>query len=348
MVYDIRHIDHPAAWKAADIGSAAPFAIELEERHLRVLDKALNHARNQDRANEELSHDDFPLHDIAQDLEAWRQQLTEGPGLLWLRGLPVTEYSVEDWEYLFLGLGRHLGLPVSQSNLGELVGHVINVGGQDRRERAYRNNRPLDLHTDRCDYIGMLCLEKAKSGGVSGYASAVAVHNEIMRRKPALLEPLYEGFKLHRFGEQPPGEPPITSQKIPIFSVKDNYPNVIYIRGYINLAIQEGFYELTDVEQEALDTFDEIAASDEFCLNMTLEPGEATFTNNCMLLHRRTTFEDHTEPERRRHLLRLWLSDPQRPADDRVRAHKTSRGIEKRDDGGTYYRGPGWTKDDAY
>ena len=35
-----------------------------------------------------------------------------------LRGLPVADYSVEEWELMFLGLGTHFGKPVSQSNLG--------------------------------------------------------------------------------------------------------------------------------------------------------------------------------------------------------------------------------------
>ena len=33
--------------------------------------------------------------------------------------------------------------------------------------------------------------------------------------------------------------------------------------------------------------------------------------NNYVVLHSRTDFEDHAEPERKRHLLRLWLAIPQ-------------------------------------
>jgi len=32
------------------------------------------------------------------------------------------------------------------------------------------------------------------------------------------------------------------------------------------------------------------------------------FISNCTIVHARTGFEDWPEPERRRHLLRLWLS----------------------------------------
>jgi hypothetical protein len=31
------------------------------------------------------------------------------------------------------------------------------------------------------------------------------------------------------------------------------------------------------------------------------------FVNNRWILHNRTAFEDHPEPERRRHYVRLWL-----------------------------------------
>ena len=41
---------------------------------------------------------------------------------------------------------------------------------------------------------------------------------------------------------------------------------------------------------------------------MALEPGDMQFVHNHTLLHDRTAFEDWPEPERRRHLLRLWLA----------------------------------------
>ncbi len=34
------------------------------------------------------------------------------------------------------------------------------------------------------------------------------------------------------------------------------------------------------------------------------------FLHNHQTLHSRTAYEDYPEPERRRHLLRLWLSPP--------------------------------------
>ncbi|WP_254610110.1 MULTISPECIES: hypothetical protein [unclassified Bacillus (in: firmicutes)] len=34
------------------------------------------------------------------------------------------------------------------------------------------------------------------------------------------------------------------------------------------------------------------------------------FVNNYIVLHSRTVYEDYEEPERKRHLLRLWLTIP--------------------------------------
>ena len=77
------------------------------------------------------------------------------------------------------------------------------------------------------------------SGGISGYASAVTIHNEILATRPDLIAPLYAGYHLHRFGEQPPGEPPITRNRVPVFSMAGGVFNVVYIRGYIDLAADE-------------------------------------------------------------------------------------------------------------
>jgi hypothetical protein len=40
-------------------------------------------------------------------------------------------------------------------------------------------------------------------------------------------------------------------------------------------------------------------------------PGDVQFLNNYVTLHTRRAYEDWPEPSRKRHLLRLWLSDPE-------------------------------------
>ena len=95
------------------------------------------------------------------------------------------------------------------------------------------------------------------------------------------------------------------------------------------------------MQQEALDTFDEIAKSPEFFLYLALSFGEATCTNNSLLLHNRSAFDDHDVLALSRHPSRLWLMDLEMPAMDAVHAHESLRGIERIEGRGTYYTGHG-------
>ena len=67
----------------------------------------------------------------------------------------------------------------------------------------------------------------------------------------------------------------------------------------------------TERGTEALiDLFDDETLSADF----DLEPGQLQFVDNRVLGHARTEFADFPEPERRRHLVRLWLRDRGRRA----------------------------------
>ena len=330
----INPLEHPAAWTVSEIGSKESFAIELDRRHIDALDRALVGVG---RSLVGISRETFKLDSIANDIDGWRQTVRNGLGIVMLRGLPLDRYEPSDLKRLYLGLGTHFGRPVSQSSLGDMVGEVVNVGGKDKRERAYRNSRELKLHTDRCDHLGMLCVRPAIEGGISGYASALTIHNIMLQERPELLPLLYRGYYHHRFGEQAPGDPHVTKERIPIFSVAHGVPSVIYIRGYIDLAVEEGHVVLTGPEREALDVLDEISNRSDVRLNFLMEPGDIIFTNNCLLLHTRSAFEDAKEPARRRSLLRLWLREDDRPMSHGALLHKGYDGIQRRDGKGTYY-----------
>ena len=53
---------------------------------------------------------------------------------------------------------------------------------------------------------------------------------------------------------------------------------------------------------------------------MDFRPGDMQFLKNAAVLHKRTAYEDWDDPARKRHLLRLWLVDPNFSAgDERLR-----------------------------
>ncbi len=334
----IKAFEIPAAWAASDYPSKENFSVDLKPAHLEALREQLDAFKRKGGDSNEMSVESFPLIDIAPDIAAWRHEIRDGCGIILLRGVPVEGIPLEDLRLMYLGLGCHLGRPVSQNNFGDLVGDVLNVGDLDRNERAYRSSRELSLHTDRADYVGMLCIRPAISGGLSGYASGLTIHNIMLKERPDLLSILYDGFYLHRFGEQLPGESPVTRVRIPVFSVVDNVPSVIFIRGYIDLAIDEGHVTLSDKEKEALNYMDEVCSRPDIRFEFLMEPGEMLFVNNCLIMHSRTQFEDSPDPALKRHLLRLWLRQDDRPASKGVLMHKGKSGIEKQEGKGTYYQ----------
>lgn len=88
-----------------------------------------------------------------------------------------------------------------------------------------------------------------------------------------------------------------------------------------------GIPPLSERRAALLDAYDALPTSNEFHLEMELEPGDVQLISNHSIVHSRTAFVDHAELERRRHLLRLWLST-ERPASLRERAMRTRAGAE--------------------
>ncbi|MDJ0776934.1 MAG: TauD/TfdA family dioxygenase [Gammaproteobacteria bacterium] len=331
-------VDHRSAWRA-DLHSRDSFTVSLQSRHIEAFEAAVAAARTQVDAAESITRDLFALEAIADDIAGWRDEVMHGSGLVILSRLPVERLDKDELGMIHFGLGTYLGTAMSQSVMGDRLGHVVDVGGKDPRERAYRNSTELDMHTDACDLVAMMCLQKARSGGLSGYVSAISIYNEILSRRPDLMPALMAGFRYHRFGEQAPGEAPVTEDPIPVFSFRDDILSVNYLRSYIEMGAEELGQQLTAQQVEALDLVDEIATDPKLALQFVTEPGEIVIFNNLTVLHNRTAFEDAPEPELKRHLLRLWLvaHDP-RPVADTLRIYE-GRGIAEQAGKSTYFEG---------
>jgi hypothetical protein len=257
-----------------------------------------------------ISRETFRLPVLSHRLGAALHDLLEGRGFVQFRGFPVERYSVEQAAIAYLGIGAHLGSFRSQNAKGHLLGHVRDLGLDIRKPtvRYYQTNRELEYHTDSCDIVGLLCLQTARSGGESMIVSSVTLHNEMLRRRPDLYPLLFNSFPTDRRGEVPPGMLPWF--EVPVFSWYGGKLTTIYSGQYIRSA-QENFpaaRRLSSEEREALDLFDALSRDPSLNLKIEFRPGDMQFLHNHQILHSRTDFEDWPEPERRRHLFRLWLA----------------------------------------
>ena len=93
-------------------------------------------------------------------------------------------------------------------------------------------------------------------------------------------------------------------------------PNVVKLNGIVG-EVYQADKTRTDItatrgvfnnEKSLLDLYEEIASAPELYLDMQFEPGDIQLLSNHVVLHARTEYQDFAEPERKRHLLRLWLS----------------------------------------
>ena len=255
---------------------------------------------------------DFALPTLGTVFEGLRDEVLNGRGFVLIRGLPVDDRPIADSAAAYWGIGTRLGNPRSQNAMGHLLGHVrdLGVATTDPNVRTYQTTERQHFHTDSCDIVGLLCLKTARSGGLSSIVSSMAMYNEMAKRRPDLLDRLFQPFATDRRGEVPVGEKPYFD--IPLYNAYAGYISAIYLGTYIRSA-QRFFAEVprfTEADIEALEMFDDLANDKELRLDMELRPGDMQFLHNHTCLHDRTAFVDWPEPERKRHLLRLWLAAP--------------------------------------
>ena len=98
----------------------------------------------------------------------------------------------------------------------------------------------------------------------------------------------------------------------PIFHWYADQLSVIYGNRYYIESAQRfpDAPRLTANQIEALDLFDALANDPSNYLDIEFKPGDIQLIHNHVILHDRTDYEDWAEPERKRHLLRLWLCPP--------------------------------------
>lgn len=300
-------IESPAVWHPGEL-EASEWTVTLTEAERAEIVEATRAAGAAGATTESITASDFALPTLADRAVAWSRMLNEGRGFVLLRRFPVDLLDEASTELAYVGLGAHLGTAVGQDAAGSLLGHVRDEGVErtDPSVRLYRTRERQDFHTDGADLVGLLCLQRARSGGESRIASSAAVYNELLRRRPDLVEVLYEPMHWDRNGEEPAGEPP--TYELPVFTDLDGTPRVFYIGWYIRDAQRHpGTPPLTASQFAALDELEAIANDPAFHLEMDFRPGDVQLLNNGRILHAREAYVDDEDPARRRHLLRLWL-----------------------------------------
>ena len=303
-------VSGPGVWYGRDLQSRTDWIRHFSAPELADLDAAVRAFKASGAPLAGISPANFALPGLGRTLAGILSEMLEGRGFAMLRGLPVERYARDEQAIAYMGIGSHFGKARSQNAKGHLLGHVKDLGLdiKDPKVRYYQTNRRLEYHTDSVDVVGLLCLKTAKAGGESFIASSMTLYNEVLARRPDLLPALFEPFPTDRRGEVPEGMQPWFD--MPIFHWHAGRLTCIYVRQYIESA-QELFPQAKRLSREqvqAMDLLDELVNDSRIHLSMAFLPGDMQFLHNHQILHSRNDFENWPEPERHRHLLRLWLA----------------------------------------
>lgn len=312
-------IEGPSAWKRADI-TAGDYRVVLDGRCLDEIGRVVDEVRAHPLPTILRTPADFDMTNCHAAMAEVRRILKEGVRFAVVDRLPVEDMSKHEAETVYWLLASMVARPVAQKLDGAMIYNVWDTGKQALPGSGVRpdsTNIEIRFHIDNAynttppEIVGLLCLKTAKSGGLSRVLSFHSVHNALLARHKELLPRLYQPFWFDRQREFFAGEP--ATFAAPVFTIGEELQARFSVH-QINSGYAMRGEPVDNKGAAALAAMLAIFEQPDIAIDFQFQPGEIQFVDNRTLGHSRTAFEDWPEPERRRHLVRLWLRDHGRSA----------------------------------
>jgi alpha-ketoglutarate-dependent taurine dioxygenase len=303
-------VPEPRAWHGPTL-SPDRYLVPIPDACRRELDSVVAELRKAPVPTLLLEPAHFRLAACGRLMATVRTHLDEGTGVAVLDRLVLDRMSASEAVDVYWLLANFLEPPVAQEWKGTVIYDVRHDGGAYGADtRGALTPVSLEMHTDSSmgeappNYLGLLCLETAKSGGMSIVSSALAAHNHFLKTAPPLLERLYGDF--YRDHQEYQAADAAATNFRPVFSSGDQFRTRFNARHTFRGYEKTGRV-LDDVGREAVSHMDAFLQDPAHRLDLWLERGQIQFLNNRTVVHGRTNYEDHDDPARHRHLVRLWL-----------------------------------------
>jgi hypothetical protein len=302
-----------SAWRGADMRRGTDWIVEWPPEASAELEAAAARVRGRGKAAPFFGKADFPLPTLSRFLADVAREVASGRGFVLLRGWRVARYDAQTVKDMYWGLGCHWGTPVTQNLEGHAIAEITDRGlvAGEVGVKPSMTNAEQRPHSDPSDIVSLLCIHGAAEGGVSRIASSIAIYNRLLAEGPGDLECLYRGFHHDLRGDETPDAPfGCTPVPIPVYRLYRGVLSCVFNATSVKTAERRMGRPVPPPEMSVLDRMVELANSDELRLDMVFEPGDIQLLNNHTILHWRTGYRDHAEPERKRRLYRLWLNRP--------------------------------------
>ena len=294
------------AWGNTLTNKKQTFVVELNSEIVGELIKRRNEL-------DDLPENDFPLL-MNNILEFKKKILLDGVGLFIISGSCLKNFSAKEKISIYKLIVKILGELIVQNIRQEKIVEIKDIGKSMKTGGRYHETKEGGSHhtdspqwKDVPDYLSMLCIHNAKKGGTNLFLSAYTIHNKIFQERKDLLHVFYEQFHFDKRGEFKDGESPTTFE--PIFEFKNKKLHFRYLRNYIDAGHDIQNQPLSQSQKDALDYLDNLMHREEMILSYDLKPDDMIFSDNHRVVHGRTTFEDHNDPDLKRLMLRTWIKD---------------------------------------
>lgn len=306
----------PKAWGAGDLkGRETDIFYDITAAARDEIIAGLEHVRSNGFTLATVEQEDMRLPSLARDVPHLRAVLDHGIGFFVIRGLPLDGLTVEESQILSWSVSNYLGKVIRQNYSGLRVELLTDKQSNDGDPyRISQTNKFFDFHSDNGvleprppNYIGLLCLQPARTGGESVLVSAYTLHNAVLREMPQALPLLYEDFYADKPKLQTRAGADQDPVKYPIFERHGSDLYMRYNRAFIEAGMQLAGKPLSADQIALLNFLDRCMQTDSMVFRYTLQRGEMLIANNLGTLHSRTAYVDWSEPERHRQLLRSWM-----------------------------------------
>lgn len=254
---------------------------------------------------------DFSLPACANAMAGMKSILDNGVGFAVLDRLNIEQIEIAPAIEIYWLLGQLIGRPVAQKWNGQMIYDVHDSGKAfGYGVRGSTTATELVFHVDNAfakmvpDYVGLFCRNSAQQGGTSRFCSLYTVHQRMQELYPALLERLYQPMYFDRQAEHQPGKEKVCLA--PYFSWHRERLNARANSSLVRKGYEVAGEKIDDQLKAALDAIDEVCSSEDIWFEGALERGQIQYLNNHEVGHYRSEFVDHDEPDKKRHLYRLW------------------------------------------
>ena len=227
MIAVDKPIDGPSVWTRRDV-RAEDYLLELSPLCFDEIRRAVDEIGTFPLPAILRGPDDFTMPACRRAMNQVRQILDHGRRFAIVDRLPVAEMNGEEATAIYWLLSSMVSRPVAQKLDGTMIYDVLDTGQQalpGSGIRPDKTNIEIRFHNDNAyndtppDYVGLLCLRQAQSGGHSRVISFHTAHNLLLARHQSQLERLYQPFWFDRQREYHPGEQPVFAA--PVFESRE-------------------------------------------------------------------------------------------------------------------------------